>query len=90
MEQCFNNGSQDKPCHNCRLIEIGEAACYFGKCGVCGRPSPRRWKIYMSPKTDVVVVAKKYIAFDKSILFTHKYIRVYSLKFTIDYVSIIK
>ena len=44
----------------------------------------------MYPKTDVVVVAKKNIAFDKSILFTHKYIRVYSLKFTIDYVSIIK
>ena len=43
----------------------------------------------MCQKTDVVVVAKKK-TFDKSILFTHKYIRVYSLKFTIDYVSIIK
>ena len=33
--------SQDKPCNHCGLIEIGEAACYFGKCGVCGRPARR-------------------------------------------------
>ena len=40
LEQGYN-GSQDKPCNNCRLIEIGEAACYLGKCGVCGRPARR-------------------------------------------------
>ena len=40
LEQGYN-GSQDKPCHNCRLIEIGESACYLGKCGVCGRPARR-------------------------------------------------
>ena len=58
LEQGYNNALQDKPCNHCRLIEIGEAACYLGKCGVCGRPA-RRWKIYTCPKTDVVVVAKK-------------------------------
>ena len=41
LEQGVNNGSQDKPCNHCGLIEIGEAACDFGKCRVCGRPARR-------------------------------------------------
>ena len=34
--------SADMPCLNCRLIEMGEMACYQERCPQCGRIPPDR------------------------------------------------
>ena len=44
-EQEGADGS-DLPCLNCRLIEMGEMACYTERCPQCGNVPPCRKELY--------------------------------------------
>ena len=45
---------KDLPCLNCRLIEMGEMACYTERCPQCGNVPPCRKDIYPElPSMDV-------------------------------------
>ena len=46
----------DLPCLNCRLIEMGEMACYTERCPQCGNVPPCRKESYPDVRNTQLIV----------------------------------